>query len=259
MKIASIILWSITCFMLLTGFLFRGMHWPGASLMTVLGFTLAPLSMLIYFIGRIINKAKMRIPTYGVYMYFLVMFLGLTMYWGSTISKDLLNGMIDIQHQLENNNQNLVTISQESEFLAFKEVKDQTSLVIEQINRDKQYLIEMTSGVDENGYPLGKDNQDFAAQYYLVDYNGENGQRLKVMIEQLNQLYQNLGPNLNFKLVKTDPFISTRNGIITNWIPHTVEHATLAEVLLKLSSIQNNILSNEIMLLNHLKKHAHID
>ena len=152
MKKTNTIFWAITNLFLFTGFVFKFMHWPGASMLLVLGFPLSWISMLTYFIIRFRNKEEAKVGTYAVCFYFIVLGLGITMYGGMNASRSLLNSFVEVQHKTDKNSLLTETLIQQAKFEKFKEIKDKTALLVQQIREDKNNLIEQSGGVDENNY-----------------------------------------------------------------------------------------------------------
>ena len=69
MKYLTLVFWCISSFFIYAGFVFKFMHWPGASMMLVLGFMIAIPSFIIYLITRYKDKENARLGTYGAYMF----------------------------------------------------------------------------------------------------------------------------------------------------------------------------------------------
>jgi hypothetical protein len=257
MKYLTIIFWCLSTFLIYTGFVFKFMHWPGASVMLVLGFTLAIPSFIIFLIARYKNKENARLGTYGAYMFVVFLGVGLTIYQGITASRDLLNNFIDISDSGSQQVKRLQVLTEHKKFNKYNEVRLQTQEVITLIEEGKSFLIQESGGTDQNGRPLGKDNMDISAQHYLVNDEGKNGMDLQLKINTLHEKYSGLYAEDSTDLLFLLAVGRANNyGGFESWLALTFEHSTLASVLAKLSNIQVSILTSELILYNHLESQS---
>jgi hypothetical protein len=231
------------------------MHWPGASMMLVLGFTVSIPSFIIYLIARYKDKENARLGTYGAYMFVVFLGIGLTVYQGIGATRDLLNNFIDVSKSSEQQVESLKLLIEDENFNKYNGIRMQTQEVIELISQGKLLMIEESGGVDQNDTPLGKDNQDISAQHYLVAEEGVYGRELEIKINNLHQAYVDLyGGDSDKVIFKPAVGMDTYYGGHESWSSITFEYSTLAAVLSKLSNIQASILGAELVLFNHLDK-----
>jgi len=229
------------------------MHWPGASLMTVIGFTLSIPSVIIYLITRYKSKENAKLGTIGAYMFVISVGCGLTLFKGISASKNLLNSFMDVSRGNEMNSNNLQKLVNHHQYEKYKDVRVETQLLVDLIRFHKNVLIENSGGTDQMGNPLGKDNQDIAAQYFLVDNNGENGTHLSESINSLHDKYTQYYDNqLGVVMFQKAEERQTYYGGYESWGSRTFEHLPLAAVVSTLSSLENTILGAELNLFNHL-------
>ena len=235
--------------------MFKLMHWPSASMLIVLGFTLSIPSFIIYLIVRYKDKEKARLATYGAYIFVVFLGIGLTVFEGIKATKNILNGFIDISKSSELISTSLSDLVSDVKFDKYKGVRFNTQQLIKTIQQNKLYLIEMSGGSDQNGRPLGKDNQDIAAQFFLVDNGGENGLLLAEKINELHAsyvlLFEGEADRVQFN---TASAVTNVYGGVESWSSVTFEHVPLATSLAKLSTIQAAILSSELSLYTYLEE-----
>lgn len=257
MKQTTNILLIITCVFTGYGFIGKSLHLPGSSVGLILGYFLAAIGFLMYLILRFQNKEKAKTSTYIIYFYLFTMTIGSNFMVGNT-SKDLLNAFVLIEQGINQNNEQIIKNSElllKSEKAA--EINHLTLKTFELINKYKKELVEQTGGVDFNGIPIGKDNQDYSGIYFIIMENGKNGKDLKNSIQSLQESYvsaigkkSSLINKFNFDGMP-DPDDPT---VIASWISMQVERLPLSSVVTNLTVLQNKILNNNLTVLNYLAK-----
>lgn len=239
------------------GFVGKNQHLPGASIAFILGSTLSIFAMIFYFIARYQNKNDVKIATYSVYFYFFTMCLG-TSFMVNNGSKDLLNAFVMIEHGIMDGNAQIQkNIQSINHPILSKELNAKTQEIIKFINEQKSYLISITGGVDYNGIPFGKSNQDVAASHFLVTEGGFYGNELQRLLKEHQSLAFGLLENDFNKIIRIDfndypePNDPT---IVVPWTNRQVEHLPMSSVLTNLTLLQNQVLQTNLTVLNHLNQ-----
>jgi hypothetical protein len=258
MRIAAVISWCITIVFLSSGFLFKMMHWPGASIFLVYGFSISLPAMLIHFILRYQKKSEAKITTYAVYFYVMVLVIGLTVLEGIKASRYLLNDFIIVQQHTDKSSRYLQNLISQEKYQSNKDLINKTMQVVEILRNDRYNLIISAGGVDQDSIPLGKDNMDIAITYFVVMDEGAKGDHLVNEIAQLRNEFLNeftqlsLNPNLLYEDVSQPRF--SNEGFPQNWISYNFEHSTLAASLTKMSTLENQILHTLLIVLEEKNK-----
>ena len=130
------------------------------------------------------------------------------------------------------------------------------------INTHKKWLIDNTGGVDENGIPLAKDNQDIGAEYLMTKGHGED---LRKKITALKEYIVNLVDKKDTSirqsistLLATDEY-KDYEGNKTSWEAGISEHLPLAAVTANLSNLQSYLRNTESITINYLFEELGID
>ncbi len=130
------------------------------------------------------------------------------------------------------------------------------------INTHKKWLIDNTGGVDENGIPLAKDNQDVGAEYLMTKGNGEDLRKkitaLKTYITGLIDKQDTSVRQSISALLATDEY-KDYEGNKTSWEAGISEHLPLAAVTANLSNIQSYLRNTESITINYLAEELIID
>ena len=247
-KLANIVL-VISSVFIFTGFLFKTMHWPGASISLLFGSLFSLIGMLFYFIARFKNKEDVKVATYSVYFYFFVMVIGTGYYSAISTSRNVLNGFYEVNFQIEKSNQSIMNLISNTNSEGMK--------LYESIEKHKLSLI--TGGIPYSsreevleiycaeGIPLNKDNLDIAPQYFIIQ---DNGYRLVEGLKELRKSYiSSLGEDYPHLIedVEKEKF---EYGYSIPWINSLCENLPMIAVLPKLTSIQNQILMCEFAINN---------
>jgi len=110
---------------------------------------------------------------------------------------------------------------------------------------------------DSHGIPLIKDDQDFGAQFYLVDNTGQNGKDLADSITAFKNVVSKIlmvdgDASNDYLVVKYDKLFNTADAVdphepstTTSWASKLCEHLPLASVTANLSLWQNYIRNAE--------------
>ncbi len=105
-------------------------------------------------------------------------------------SKDLLNAFLYLDNGINLNNQNFSVINQNivdkialnaatgskkaiDNLKIAQEINQKSNSIINLIDQYKKDIIENGGGLDENGIPIAKDNQDIGAHYLIFEKKGE--------------------------------------------------------------------------------------
>ena len=258
MRIAAVISWCITIVFLSSGFLFKMMHWPGASIFLVYGFSISLPAMLLHFILRYKNKPEAKITTYAVYFYIFIMVVNLTTLEGIKASRYLLNDFIIVQQQTDKSSAYLENLISQQKYQSQNDLIHKTIQVVELLRTDRYNLIISVGGLDQDSIPLGKDNMDIAMTYYVVMDGGAKGENLINEISQLrgqfvNEFTQlNLNQNLLFEDISQPRY--SNEGFPQDWISYNFEQSTLAASLAKISTLENQILHSLLIILEEKSK-----
>ena len=130
------------------------------------------------------------------------------------------------------------------------------------IDSHKKTLISSTGGVDEQGIPLAKDNQDIGAEYLMTAGHGEDLRKkitaLKMFVCTLvdkkdSAIYQSVNT-----LLATDEF-KDYEGNKMSWEAGLSEHLPLAAVTANLSNLQSYLRNTESITVNYLYEELGID
>ncbi|MFZ9847174.1 MAG: hypothetical protein ACO3EE_03345 [Flavobacteriales bacterium] len=111
-------------------------------------------------------------------------------------------------------------------------IKKETQEVFDLISNHKKWLIDNTDGLDDKGVPKAKDNQDIAAEYFMVK---ENGKILKekiihlksVMTVSIDKKDQAIIQSIN-ALLATDEFVDYEDNKMS-WEAGISEHLPLPQ------------------------------
>lgn len=217
-----------------------------------------------------------------------LMYLVLLAMLAMNASKDLLNAFVKLEHGIDKTvfsfNQansgyysviDKAAASGEKSYKATAEtankLKEKAQSLIDHIALHKVALVskgeiksfaDTANGMlaqyyDEHGIPLSKDDQDFGAQYFLVNEQGKNGKDLAneitVFKEEVVKILNNDGDESNDYLVgKYEKLFNTEDSpdehnpeIKTSWASKMSEHLPLASVTANLSLWQSYIRNAE--------------
>ncbi len=205
-----------------------------------------------------------------------IMYLVLLAMLAMNASKDLLNAFVALEQGIGQTNKNFaaknfkaygVIEKAAGKFEAAKKinveaqkVKAQADKLFNIIEEDKGYMIyTMTGGKDEDSIPLGKDNQDKGAEYYLLnDAPNEKGERLKKEMNAFSDLITKdlvskkvLDSKLDAPLIaRCARLLATKDstdkdGIEHPWISLISEHLVLCAVTANLTLLQTYIRNAE--------------
>ncbi len=208
-----------------------------------------------------------------------IMYLVLLAMLAMNASKDLLNAFVALENGIGSTNKNFavknasayaVISKAAAKIPALKKteaqanvLKTQADKLYKMIEDDKNYMIyTMTGGKDEDSIPLGKDNQDKGAEYYLTnDAPSEKGERLKKAMEEFSDLIANkfvkdsiLNPAKDKEdkalVDRCTKMLSTKDstdkdGVKHPWISLISEHIPLAAVTANLTLLQTYVRNAE--------------
>lgn len=217
-----------------------------------------------------------------------LMYLVLLAMLAMNASKDLLNAFVKLEHGIDKTvfsfNQansgyysviDKAAASGEKSYKATAEtankLKEKAQSLIDHIALHKVALVSkgviktfadtangnLAQFYDEHGIPLSKDDQDFGAQYFLVNEQGKNGKDLAneitVFKEEVVKILNNDGDESNDYLVgKYEKLFNTEDSpdehdpeIKTSWASKMSEHLPLASVTANLSLWQSYIRNAE--------------
>ncbi|MFM7023546.1 MAG: gliding motility protein GldM [Flavobacteriales bacterium] len=143
-----------------------------------------------------------------------------------------------------------------------KIVKSEIQKLNALIATHKKWLIDNTGGVDENGIPLAKDNQDIGAEYLMTKGHGEDLRKkitaLKTQIVALIDKKDTAIRQSLSTLLATDEY-KDYEGNKTTWEAGISEHLPLAAVTANLSNIQSYLRNAESITINYLYEELGID
>lgn len=239
------------------GFIGKNQHLPGASIAFILGSTLSIFAMILYFIARYQNKNDVKIATYSVYFYFFTMCLG-TSFMVNNGSKDLLNAFLIIEQNISLSNtqilNNLKNIKKTNDTQELSQITEELYTFIED---QKNVMISITGGLDEQHSPYGKSNQDVAAIHFLIEDGGFYGKELIRLLQEHQSIAFNLLQNNSdlLRKIEFDVFPNQNNSSLENtWVSNIVEDLPLSSVNTNLTLFQNQALQNTLTVLTHLDK-----
>ncbi len=201
-----------------------------------------------------------------------IMYLVLLAMLAMNASKDLLDAFLKLESGIDltasNFKQNVQPVYNKiSEAASFNSeaakatnqkainIQKEAQAVFQLIETHKKWLVDNTGGVDENGIPLAKDNQDIGAEYFMVK---ENGKELKERMMKLKALMtgcidkkdQAIVQSIN-ALLATEEFKDYEDNKMS-WEAGISEHLPLAAVTANLSNLQSYIRNAESITVNYL-------
>lgn len=208
-----------------------------------------------------------------------LMYLVLLAMLAMNASKDLLNAFVTLEKGIQKTASNTEEKNQETyasisasallgsekaaEVLQKSDaVRSEANKVFVAIEQMKKDIIETGGGLDENGIPIGKDNQDIGAEYLLFKGNGKD---LKTKVEQLKSFFlDKLGSGddkikASIEALLATPPYTDYEGNKSSWESGISEHLPLAAVTANLTNLQTYIRNAEGQLLDHLKSTIDID
>jgi len=208
-----------------------------------------------------------------------IMYLVLLAMLAMNASKDLLNAFVALENGIGSTNKNFAVKNASAYAIISKAagkipalkkteaqanvLKSQADKLFKIIEEDKNFMIyTMTGGKDEDSIPLGKDNQDKGAEYYLTnDVPNDKGERLKKAMEEFSDLIANkfvkdsiLNPAKDKEdkdlIARCTKMLSTKDstdkdGIRHPWISLISEHIPLAAVTANLTLLQTYVRNAE--------------
>lgn len=208
-----------------------------------------------------------------------IMYLVLLAMLAMNASKDLLDAFLKLETGIDltasnfSNNvlpvYNKISSAAATNSVAAKEahqkailIKKETQEVFDLINNHKKWLIENTDGLDDKGVLKAKDNQDIAAEYFLVK---ENGKVLKEKIMHLKSLMtgsidkkdQAIIKSIN-ELLATNEYVDYEENKMS-WEAGISEHLPLAAVTANLSNLQSYLRNAESISINYLYENIGIN
>jgi GldM C-terminal domain/GldM N-terminal domain len=205
-----------------------------------------------------------------------IMYLVLLAMLAMNASKDLLNAFVALENGIGQTNKNFAAKNSKAygviqkaagKFEAARKinveaqkVKAQADKLFNIIEEDKGYMIyAMTGGKDDDSIPLGKDNQDKGAEYYIFnDAPNEKGDRLK---KEMNVFSDLITKDLVSKkvldakadaplLARCAKLLATKDStdkddVTHHWISLISEHLVLCAVTANLTLLQTYIRNAE--------------
>lgn len=208
-----------------------------------------------------------------------LMYLVLLAMLAMNASKDLLNAFLHLEHGIElssenfdHNNKQLVdkiaiaaaTGSQKAKenLILAEETVQKGNELVALIQQYKNDLIELGGGLDDHGYPKGKDNQDIGAQYIIFKQKGKALKDLlnsyeNFLLKQIDSKEVDLISSIK-SLLKTPEYVDYE-GNKFSWEYGLAEHLPLVAVTANLTNIQTYIRNASAQVLAHLQETISLD
>ena len=209
-----------------------------------------------------------------------MMYLVLLAMLAMNASKDLLNAFIFLEDGINvttsnfsNTNQTIYdkisTAAASGSQTAIKTNKNANLIaqsankLFSEIEQYKTDIIEIGGGLDEeNGVPIGKDNQDIGAEYLVVKGHGntlkQNIGKYKADLVALVDPQDTAVVNGINKLLETPPHVDYEN-VESPWENGISEYLPLAAVTANLTNLQSYIRNAESQVLNYLYEEISAD
>jgi gliding motility-associated protein GldM len=208
-----------------------------------------------------------------------IMYLVLLAMLAMNASKDLLDAFLKLESGIDLTANNFVENVQpvydkiesaaannsskaKATFKNSKIVKSKIQEINTLINTHKKWLIDNTGGVDENGIPLAKDNQDIGAEYLMTKGHGEDlRKQITALKSYITGLIDKKDTSIRQSvatLLATDEY-KDYEGNKTSWEAGISEHLPLAAVTANLSNIQSYLRNTESITINYLFEELGID
>ena len=209
-----------------------------------------------------------------------MMYLVLLAMLAMNASKDLLNAFIFLEDGIDvttsnfnNTNQTIYdkisTAAATGSKTAIKTnenaktIAEAANRIFQEIEKYKSDIIEIGGGIDEeNGVPIGKDNQDIGAEYLVVKGHGEtlknNIRKYKADLVALIDPQDTSVINGINKLLETPPHVDYE-GVKSPWENGISEYLPLAAVTANLTNLQSYVRNAESQALNYLYEEISAD
>lgn len=204
-----------------------------------------------------------------------LMYLVLLAMLAMNASKSLLDAFTALDHGIDNTNRNFAAknekLYKKIEIAAAsvasakpiwenaQKIKTAADELFNKFQEGKDWMVEQTGGLDENGIPLAKDNQDIGAQYYMVNEGGANGENLEKAVDDFKDLLKSFLDEKKFADLRgridtslaTEPH-TDHDGIVHPWISMISEHIPMAAVMANLTLWQSYIRNMEAEVVSKL-------
>ncbi len=255
-----------TTFLMFMGVLFKIMHWPGASIMIVFGTLLFICPTLILYAIQQFKEQDRRFSEFWKMMFLSILASVFVLFWGTSVSRDILTSFINIEDASIVVNQNLV--SNNAYLLDEIQKKDTTNIaLIEAANNIHKETVKLNEFIEsiknelidkvelnpdakrDHWYINAKDNYDVPTRY-IGDYDSKRGIELHESIvkynafikESLSKVAVN-DTNIVFINLIVRPEMTS--GYEMKWNEAMFYSQTMAGTLALLSSLQTQSLNAE--------------
>jgi hypothetical protein len=254
------------------GVLFKMMHWPGASIMLVLGilFFIFP-TLILYVIYQFKHKQR-KFSEFWKFVFLAVLAGVFILFWGVSVSRNILTSFLNIEDVTICTNKNLEeynafvlkqigsadstnTAVIESSRMIHAETKEMV-VYIESIKEEMISRIELNPQAQKDHWQIiAIDNYD-APTYYLGDYESKKGKELLNKIKAFNvemtkqmKVISGDSENGNFGIdISVKPQMTS--GYDMQWNEAMFYNQTVAGTMAILSSLQNQALNAEFKCLS---------
>ena len=208
-----------------------------------------------------------------------LMYLVLLAMLAMNASKDLLNAFVFLEKGInvttENFNQGNLSVFNKIESAAAlgsekakeslkiaSQIQKKSKTLFALVENYKKEIIDLGGGLDENGIPLGKENQDIGAEYLLHQKNGEQLREKiiaykKSLLALIDTRDKGLITSIS-ELLKTPEYVDYE-GNKSSWESGISEHLPLAAVTANLSNVQSYVSNAETQMINYLFEELGLD
>ncbi len=208
-----------------------------------------------------------------------LMYLVLLAMLALNASKDLLNAFLYLDNGINLNNQNFSVNNQNivdkialnaatgskkaiDNLKIAQEINQKSNSIINLIDQYKKDIIENGGGLDENGIPIAKDNQDIGAHYLIFEKKGENlrnemAKFKSFLVQQIDSNDKEIIQSIE-NLLNTPDYVDYE-GTKSPWENGLSEHLPLVAVTANLSNIQTYVQSSSAQVLSYLQEQISSD
>lgn len=125
-----------------------------------------------------------------------------------------------------------------------KLIKESADSLFNILEAHKVWLIEEGGGKDDDSIPLGKDNQDIGAEYFITQGEGAKlREKINSFEALINSFIDNEYPEVKDQIEKllATPKFKDPEGVEMDWEVGFTEHMPLAAITANLSNIQSYV------------------
>lgn len=259
-------------FLILSGFIFKAMHWPGGGIGLVTGTLMLPLFLIFYFILRMKNQGKVpfmlgdlliTILAYTIWAFVTSSQISAGAVEGYKLLEDQYIGMnagIEAANELMYASVDSLTLNQNNSLRAsFSELQNNGELCIASIDSIKDgFYRKILAGHYKKEANYTRLNPDLLAnfnQVFLYFIEDENGRLIKESIDRYREEALEIAGRHNITSGSIGLGLETSeivygNGFTQPWIDYIFGEVPVGSVIVNLSYLKQMVLLTESAVLN---------